>query len=51
MWPLLYLGAFLAQAFVILYWTDGGRMFVDEYPEQDSNPEGRIILGEEEIEN
>jgi len=49
--PLLYLGAFLVQALVILYWTEGGKMFVDESADHDPNSEGRIRLGEEEMEN
>jgi len=49
--PLLYLGAFLVQALVILYWTEGGKMFVDESADHDPNSEGRILLREEEMEN
>jgi len=48
--PLLYLGAFLVQALVYLYWTDGGKMFADESCGADSEG-GRILLGGEEREN
>jgi len=48
--PLLYLGAFLVQTLVYLYWADGGKMAFDESIEGDSEG-GRILLGGEEVES